>query len=116
MKIPKFVKEFLEWRAEWAIYSGIFRNGWDPTCTLFLHKRSYYCTVDTLKKDAERFCAWCNRQIPALKDYPRAVILMCPAHTHHCDQYAVIRVYDPVLQQIEKFIPEKYRYGTRGSR
>jgi len=32
-------------------------------------------------------------------------VLDMPKVTHHCNQVAVVTIYDPVMQMIEKYIP-----------
>lgn len=113
MKIPKYIQEMLERRCEWAIYSTHLSKDDDPSCTILIHKRSHYCTTDTLMKEVKKFIKWVNSQNKL--NIIWGTIKYVPMHTHHCDQWAKVEVVDPVLQQIEKFIPEKYRYGTRSS-
>lgn len=107
MKIPKYISELLEHRSEWAIKTGSFIKGWDPSSTIIIYKRSDYCTVDTLRKETEAFVAWCNRQVPDLIEFPPAKAIMIPKHTHHSRQWSVVNVYDPILKHIEALVGQK---------
>lgn len=97
MKIPKFVQEIME-RSKFALYEG------DPGYTIIIRKETPYTYVDTFQRELERLVAWANRVVPCYEDVPNAVINWMPNKTHHHFQYATVTIYDPIMQQIEKYI------------
>ena len=110
MKIPKYVEKLLRERSEWAIQTHYFGKNDDPGYTIFIHKRSAYSLVGTLKREVERFCRWVESQMPSDYDHsqmPTAVIGFMPSKTRYMDQWARVTVYDPVMRNIEHLIPDK---------
>ena len=97
MKIPKFVQEIMD-RSKFALYEG------DPGYTIIIRKETPYTYVDTFQRELERLVAWANRAVPCYEDVPNAVINWMPNKTHHHFQYATVTIYDPIMQQIEKYI------------
>lgn len=98
MKIPKYVQEIME-RSEYD-----FRHTSNPNYsvgyTIRINKHSEYAKVDTLRKEAERIVAWANR----VAGENTAYILYTPEKTRYCKQAAVVTIFDPVMQKIEKYI------------
>ena len=97
MKIPKFVQGIME-RSKFALGEG------DPGYTIIIRKETPYTYVDTFQREIERLVAWANRLVPHDEDVPNAVINRMPSKTHHHFQYATVTIYDPIMQQIEKYI------------
>ena len=97
MKIPKFVQGIME-RSKFALGEG------DPGYTIIIRKETPYTYVDTLQREIERLVAWANRVVPHDEDVPNAIINRTPNKTHHHFQYATVTIYDPIMQQIEKYI------------
>lgn len=97
MKIPKFVQEIME-RSKFALGEG------DPGYTIEVRKETPYTYADTFQREIERLVAWANRVVPHIEDVPNAVINRVPSKTRHEFQYATVTIYDPIMQQIEKYI------------
>ena len=109
-RIPTYVKRMLK-RSVFAIRTSRFEKGWDPSYTILIPKHSIHAQVDTLKKEVERLEVWAMRNkygsFPTLEDkkFPPVVVRHIPSETHYCKQYAVIDIYDPVMQMVEHLIP-----------
>lgn len=100
MVIPNYVKDMMG-RARFAKGFG------DPGYTVEIAKSTPYITAETFKREVERLCAWAERQIPQGEfSIPTAVINNIPHKTRHCRQVAVVTIYDPVMQHLEKLIRE----------
>jgi len=97
MKIPKFVQEIME-RSKFALGEG------DPGYTIEVRKETPYTYADTFQREIERLVAWANRVVPHIEDVPNAIINRVPTKTRHEFQYATVTIYDPIMQQIEKYI------------
>ena len=37
---------------------------------------------------------------------PTMIVNSIPTKTHYCDQYAVVTIFDPIMQRIERYIKE----------
>ena len=97
-KIPVYVQKLMS-RASFEIGYG------EPGHTLEIEKATPYTCVYTLRAEVERFVVWINRiMTKAALDAPMVVINNVPTQTHYYNQYAVVTVYDPVMQQLEKFM------------
>lgn len=100
MVIPKYIKAMMG-RARFVRGLG------DPGYTVEIVKATPYTTAETFKMEVERLCAWVERQMPRDEfSIPTAVINNIPRKTHHCRQVAVVTIYDPVMQHLEKLIKE----------
>jgi len=110
MKVPKYVQELMS-RSEFDL---LHPRG-DPGYTLKIYKATPYSKADTLKAEVERAVAWANRiaPVPPEWDSDTARILSVPHATHYCDQYAVATFYDPVMKELEKYIPEDGRIKAK---
>ena len=97
MKVPKFVQGIME-RSKFALGEG------DPGYTIIIRKETPYTYADTFQREIERLVAWANRVVPHDEDVPNAIINRTPNKTHHHVQYATVTIYDPIMQQIEKYI------------
>lgn len=98
MIIPKYVQSLME-RAKFAVGYG------DPGYTIEITKETHYTHASTLESEVKRLENWVKRVMP--KDdleVPTMVINRVPKKTHHCNQYAVVTIYDPVMQKLEKYI------------
>lgn len=110
--IPTYVKRMLK-RASFAIETSKFEKGWDPSYTIIIPKHSIYAQADTLKAEVERLKAWCIRakygSFPSVGDlkFPGVEVLHVPSETHYCKQYAVVTIYDPIMQRVEHLIGAK---------
>lgn len=111
MTIPKYIQDLLS-RCEWAVEARPCRlpKGCDPGYTILLHKRTFFSRARSLEREARSLKDWCDRQMTKRDpDYDPgkhsiAVIHHCPSLTHYNDQWAVITIYDPIMQQIEHLI------------
>lgn len=102
MKIPKYVIDILQ-RSEYDF--DLCRNhlNYAVGYTLSIKKYSHYQTAETFKSEVERFVSWCNK-----KYHNIACTLEVPNKTQHRQmQYAVVTVYDPMMKDIEKYIPNR---------
>ena len=100
MVIPKYIKAMMG-RARFTKGFG------DPGYTVETAKSTPYTTAETFKREVERLCAWAERQMPRDEfSIPTAVINNIPHKTHYCRQVAVVTIYDPVMQHLEKLIRE----------
>lgn len=101
MSIPKYVQEMMK-RAEFALGIGA------PDYTIRISKRTPYTRVETLKKEVERLKKWVDKQVPG-DDLvvPVMVIHYIPQKTRYGNQSAMVTIYDPVMQKIEKFITKE---------
>lgn len=99
MKVPAYVKELME-RSR---YDFDFSRRWE-NCgagyTVKIRKRSAYSQIDTLRKECERLIKWANK----IGGDGTAYIIDMPAKTRHVNQAAVVTIFDPVMQHIEKYI------------
>ncbi len=68
--------------------------------TLRVFKATPQTRVDTLKAEIEKLVAWANRN----GGEGTAHILGLPHKTHYYEQSAIVTIFDPVMQQIEKYI------------
>ncbi len=120
MKTPSYIKRLLA-RCEWAVETGRLPKGCDPGYTLLLHKRSVYSHADTLRKEAGLLVAWCRRRMAIHARYISqeeadkvAFIHESPKQTSIGDQSAVIVIWDPVLQMVEKHVTSREGKGNAG--
>ena len=98
MKIPKYVQDMLE--------RSYFYYAFDPKddrygagYTISIKKRTPYTMAYTLEAEVNRLRAWVNRQPGG-----ECIVIRTPKKTTHGDQIAVVTIWDPVMQHIEKFI------------
>ena len=97
LKVPKFVQEMMG-RAR---FDRSYTNpASDPGYTIWIRKATPYTRVDTLQAECERLVAWAKR------NYADAEILECPRDTHYYNQATLVTITDPVMQKLEKFMPE----------
>lgn len=100
MVIPKYIKDMMG-RARFV------RGFGEPGYTVEIVKATPYTTAETFKMEVERLCAWVERQMSRDEfSIPTAVINNIPHKTHYCRQVAVVTIYDPVMQHLEKLIKE----------
>ena len=97
LKVPKFAQEMMS-RARFD--RSYTHPAADPGYTVWIRKATPYTYASTLRDECERLVAWARR------NYADAEILECPKDTHHCNQAALVVITDPVMQKLEKFMPE----------
>ena len=104
-RVPKYVQELMK-RAE---YTYNPRNSeYVPGYTIRIYKATDYGYVRTLNSEVERLQKWVERQMPHDDlDVPTCIINYIPEQTHYHPQWAVITIFDPVMKEIEQYIPER---------
>lgn len=102
MKIPKYVIELME-RSRYEYDFCTKDPNYAVGYTLSIRKGSEYQQVDTLRKEMERLCSWANRAAGV----ETAFLLHVPKKTHYTKQAAIVTIFDPVMQKIEQYIPER---------
>lgn len=100
MTIPKYVQELMS-RSRYEYNLHRDNENYAAGYTIKIRKHSEYARIETLEKEVERLVSWANR----VAGIETAHILDVPAKTHHCNQVAVVTIFDPVMQEIEKYIP-----------
>ena len=102
--IPKHAANILarsQWKLPWYV-TGV-REGF---YIFAIGKASGYETTRVFRRDVERFLAWANRE--ATRKYGLnqkvAYLLKIPEKTRHEQQYAVVKITDPIMKQIEDMI------------
>ena len=100
MNVPKYVQDLME---RSRFYYN-FKTG-DDRCgagyTIAIEKRTAYAMADTLAAEVQRLKNWVERQTGG-----ECIIIRVPAKTHHCNQIAVVTIWDPVMRHLEGFIPQ----------
>lgn len=99
MKIPKYVQELMS-RSKYD-YRHTENPNYAAGYTIRIHKSTEYAYVRTLRQEAERIVAWANR----VGGEGTAHVLYVPEKTHYYKQAAVVTIFDPVMEQIECFMP-----------
>lgn len=100
MMIPKYVQELMS-RAKFA------RGYGEAGYTIEITKATPYTRVETLRAEIERLERWVVRTMPEDElGVPTMIINRVPKDTHYCRQYAVVTIFDPIMQKLEKYIEE----------
>lgn len=99
IKIHRYIKDLLE-RAEYEYDRTTANENFAAGYTIRIHKYAAQQNVKTLADEVSRLCRWANNYV---KD--TAFILYMPPKTHYEDQYAIVTIFDPVMQQIEHLLP-----------
>lgn len=102
MKVPKYVQDLME-RSEYEFDRFTKHENYGAGYTIRIGKSTEYGYAETLRKEVERLCRWANR----VAGVETAYILNVPAKTHYCKQWATVTIFDPVMQKIEQYIPER---------
>lgn len=98
MIIPKYVQELMS-RAKFVL--GTREAGY----TIRIYKSTPYTKIPTLRAEVNRLQKWVERVMPEDElGVPTMIINSVPSKTHYCKQYAVVTIFDPVMQNIEKYI------------
>ena len=106
MKIPKYVVELMT-RAKYEYDRCVTNDNYATGYTIKICKATDQTMIWTLQKEVERLVAWANRQVENEEGIQTAYLLHIPAQTHYCPQFAVVTIYDPVMKEIEKYIPKE---------
>lgn len=100
MIIPKYVQELMS-RARFVL--GVGEAGY----TIRIYKSTPYTKIPTLRAEVERLQRWVERMMPEDDlGVPIMIVNSIPTKTHYCDQYAVVTIFDPIMQRIERYIKE----------
>jgi len=98
--VPKYIQNLME-RSRYDFDFCKNHEHYAAGYTIKIRKRSAYSHISTLKHEVERLMKWANR-VAGMEIFH---VLDMPKVTHHCNQVAVVTIYDPVMQMIEKYIP-----------
>jgi hypothetical protein len=104
MTVPKYVQEILS-RSKYEFTFHTNHEWYAPGYTIRIKKASAYTYADTFRAEIERLVKWANR-VTGVEGLEIAFILDVPSETHHCNQVAVVSIFDPVMQKIEQYIGE----------
>lgn len=104
MTIPKYVQEILS-RSKYEFVRCTRHEWYAPGYTITIKKATPYTYASTFRAEVERLVKWANRATGA-EGLEIAFILDVPTETHHCNQVAVVSIFDPVMQKIEKYISQ----------
>lgn len=101
MKIPKYIIELMS-RAKYSYHLCGKNDNAAAGYTIEIAKYSHYETADTFKKEIERLKKWVERQRGG-----ECIVISIPKKTvHKTMQYAIVTIFDPVMQHIEQYIGE----------
>lgn len=100
MNIPKYIQEILS-RSKYEFDIHKAHENYAAGYTLRIRKRTPYTKIDTFKAELERLANWANKAAGCETAY----ILDMPRNTLYCTQTATITIFDPIMQKIEKHIP-----------
>lgn len=104
MTIPKYIQDLMK-RSRFVLGSG------SPGYTIKIYKSTEYVKIPTLKTEIERLQKWVDRMLPDDGlNVPTMIIEHIPENTHYCKQCAIVTIYDPIMQQLEKYIPKNDDY------
>ena len=96
MKVPNYIQILLS-GARWELSFCRKSPDFAPGYTISIRKRSDYQTAKRFAEEINRLQKWVNRQPGG-----HCEILSVPKETHHCRQYAIVTIYDPIMLQLEK--------------
>lgn len=103
MQVPKYVQELMS-RSRYnftAFPSPKYAAGY----TIDISKRTHMQNVHTFRAEVDRLQKWVSRQPGGLM-----VVICIPERTRHKTmQYATVTIFDPVMQKLEKFMPQNSR-------
>ena len=110
MNFPKYVQDILarsQWKLPWHM-----RGTREGFYTFAIEKPSTYTTARVFQREVERFVAWANREAKRQTgiQQPVATIVSLPTVTRHRDQYAVVKIVDPIMKQIEGYIVKEVKH------
>lgn len=100
LKIPKYVEDLLG-RSKFEFDMCESNENYGAGYTIKIRKRNDYQLVRVFNKEVERLVRWVNRQVDET-----AYILEQPVKTHYCGQFAIVTIFDPIMQKIEHLIPK----------
>jgi len=102
--LPKYVENILA-RSQWKMphyYHGV-REGF---YIFAIRKETDYTTARVFRREVDRFLAWAQRE--ARRKYncawPIGKVLDAPKVTRHREQWAIVKIVDPIMHDIEGHI------------
>ena len=98
MKIPKYILDILS-RAKYEFDFCVKNEKYAAGYTICITKSTEYTTISTFNKEIVRLVNWVNKQVSNT-----AFILYVPNKTKHTKQFAIVTIFDPVMQKIENYI------------
>lgn len=98
MNIPKYVIDLMD-RASYYYSFDVKDERCGAGYTIAIRKATPYSYADTLRAECERLKKWVERQTGGT-----CFIISTPERTTHGDQLAIVTIFDPVMQKIEKYI------------
>lgn len=107
MQVPKYIKDILS-RSHFECGQPFCSPGY----TLAVGKATKWKQAASLAQDIDSLCAWASREF-ARRGFPtdaikeNVVIHDVPHETHHCQQWAFITIFDPLMMEIEDYIGKK---------
>lgn len=103
MKIPKYVQDIMARSQYFFDFNYFDPNTQRDKCacgyTISIRKATPYTYADTFHSEINRLKQWVEKQNGGC-----CYILYMPNKTKHNDQYAIVTIFDPVMQHIEKYI------------
>jgi len=100
MEIPEYVREIMS-RAEYEYDCCVNHEDYAVGYTIRICKATARTYAATLEKEVERLCKWVDK----MAGVKTAFVLFVPKKTRYCDQYAIVTVFDPIMQKIERYMP-----------
>lgn len=97
MKIPKYIQNIM-YRAEYEFDRCLKNENYSAGYTVRIKKETPRTLVSTFEKEINRLKKWVEKQ------GSECYILYVPTTTHYYEQYAVVTIYDNVMQKIEKYM------------
>lgn len=99
MKVPKYVIEIMS-RSKYEFDFFKKNPNYAAGYTIRIRKATPYTKAETFKNEIERLKSWVKKNNSDL------IILEIPSRTHYANQTATITIFDPVMQQIERYISQ----------
>lgn len=98
VRVPKYVLDILE-RSEFEFDRCKENENYSVGYTLRIRKQTKRTLISTFEKEIQKLKKWVENQ-----EGGECYILYIPSETHYCWQYAVVTIYDPIMQRLEKYM------------
>ena len=99
MKIPKYIIQAVS-RASFEFDECTTNENYSPGHTIRIPKATRQTYASTARNEVERIVKWSNKNVcPDI-----AYVLKTPRKTHYTEQYSIITIFDPLMQQLESYI------------
>ena len=103
MQIPKYVQDLMS-RSRYN-FSAMRSPKYAAGYTIDISKRTHMQNSYTFRAEIDRLHKWVSRQEGGIM-----IVISAPERTRHKTmQYATVTIFDPVMQKLEKFIPQNSR-------